>query len=320
VITQMGIIAAGLLVLVVGGEALVRGATLLARRLGVSAAVIGLTVVAIGTSVPELVVAVLAALAGAPDLAVGNVVGSNLFNLTGALGLAALVAPLSVRGEAIRLQWPALFLGTLLSLAFLRDATLDRVEGGTLVTAMIAFIAWTVLIAKRNLTRDEHADLADAVAERQGVLARWPRAAAVGLVVAGIGALFLGGRWVVDGAVTLALQLGRSDRLVGLTIVAVGTGLPELVTSVVAAARRESDIAVANLIGSSVFNLLGILGGTALILPIRFDPSLAGTDLLWLAAVTLGIWPILHTGRTVTRAEGALLVGVYALYVVLLVT
>lgn len=319
-ITQMGIIAAGLLVLVVGGEALVRGATLLARRLGVSAAVIGLTVVAIGTSVPELVVAVLAALAGAPDLAVGNVVGSNLFNLTGALGIAALVAPLSVQGEAIRLQWPALFLGTMVSLAFLRDAHLDRLEGITLVTALLAFIGWTVLLARRNLTRDERADLAEVVAERQGVVARWPRVAAIGLVLAGVGALFVGGRWVVDGAVALALRLGLSDRIIGLTIVAVGTGLPELVTSVVAAARRESDIAVANLIGSSVFNLLGILGGTALILPIQFDPALAGTDLVWLAAVTLGIWPVLHTGRTVSRGEGAVLVGAYAVYVTLLVT
>ncbi len=312
------LILAGLALLVLGGEALVRGATLLARRLGVSPAVIGLTVVAIGTSVPELVVAVLAATQGAPDLAVGNVVGSNLVNLSAALGLAALVAPLSVRGEAIRLEWPVLFLATAVTLVFLRDASLDRLEAAVLVLGLVAFLSWTVIIARKNLTPDERADLQDVVARRPGLVERFPRSAAVGLVVTGVALLVLGGQWVVDGSVTLAERFGLSDRVIGLTIVAVGTGLPELVTSLVAAARRESDIAVANMIGSSIFNLLGILGASALILPFSFDPALAGTDLVWLLAVTLGLWPILHTGRTVTRAEGGLLIGVYVVYVVLL--
>ncbi len=311
-------IALGLLLLVVGGDALVRGATLLARRLGVSPAVIGLTVVAIGTSVPELVVAVLAALRGASDLAVGNVIGSNLFNLSGALGIAALVSPLSVRGEAIRLEWPVLFLGTLLSLAFLRDAELDRVEAGVMLAGLVAFVSWTVLIARKNLTPIEQVELRDVVVEREGFLTKHPSAAAIGMVVLGVGGLVLGGQWVVDGSVELAVKIGMSDRIIGLTIVAVGTGLPELVTSVVAAARRESDIAVANMIGSCIFNLLGILGGTALIHPIRFDPSLAGADLYWLVAITLGIWPILHTGRRISRLEGGLLAGGYVAYLLFL--
>jgi len=153
------------------------------------------------------------------------------------------------------------------------------------------------------------------VAERPGRLEHSSGPLAVVLVVAGIGALVLGGRWVVDGAVALARTLGMTDRVIGLTVVAVGTGLPELVTSVVAAARRESDIAVANIIGSSIFNLLGILGASAMILPISFDPSLAGTDLVWLLAITVGIWPILHSGRQVTRMEGAFLVAIYGAYV-----
>lgn len=313
------LIAAGLIVLVIGGEALVRGAAMLARRLGVAPAVIGLTVVAIGTSVPELVVAVLAALRGAPDIAIGNVIGSNLVNLTASLGIAALLVPLSVRGQAIKLEWPVLFLATAVTLACLRDARLDRLEGFVLVTGLVAFVSWTVVIARRNITPAERSDLVEVVAERVTLLDRFPGPMAALLVLAGVAALVLGGQWVVDGAVALAREIGMSDRVIGLTIVAVGTGLPELVTSLVAAARRESDIAVANMIGSCIFNLLGILGASALIYPFNFDPALAGTDLLWLLAVTMGIWPILHTGRTITRAEGGLMVTTYAVYLFLLV-
>lgn len=309
------LIVLGLALLVVGGEALVRGATILARRLGVSAAVIGLTVVAVGTSVPELVVSVLAAMRGAPDLAVGNVVGSNIVNLTASLGIAAVVGRLSVRGQAIKLEWPVLFLATGLSLAFLRDARMDRLEGGLMVAGLVAFISWTVVIARRNITPLESQELDDVVRARPGIMARWPGAAAAGMVLVGVGALVLGGDLVVDGAVTLAQRLGMSDRVIGLTIVAIGTGLPELVTSVVASARRESDIAVANMIGSSIFNLLGILGASTLIHPISFDPSLAGSDLYWLLGITVGIWPILHSGRVITRREGALLVTAYGIYV-----
>ncbi|MDX2206954.1 MAG: calcium/sodium antiporter [Gemmatimonadales bacterium] len=313
------LILAGLALLVLGGEALVRGATLLARRLGVAPAVIGLTVVAIGTSVPELVVSVLAALRGVPDIAIGNVIGSNLVNLTASLGIAALVVPLSVRGQAIKLEWPVLFLATAVTMACLRDARLDRLEGFVLVTGLVAFISWTVVIARRNITPAERSDLVEAVAERVTLLDRFPGTMAALLVLGGVAALVLGGQWVVDGAVALARDIGMSDRVIGLTIVAVGTGLPELVTSLVAAARRESDIAVANMIGSCIFNLLGILGASALIYPFNFDPALAGTDLLWLLAVTLGIWPILHTGRSITRAEGGLMVTTYAVYLFLLV-
>jgi cation:H+ antiporter len=309
------LIILGLCLLVIGGEALVRGASMLARRLGVSPAVIGLTVVAVGTSVPELVVSILAAMRGAPDLAVGNVVGSNIVNLTASLGIAALVGHLSVRGQVIKFEWPVLFVATAVTLGFLRDANLDRFEGAILVVGLVAFISYTVVVARREVTALETVELEDVVAGRVRFLAEWPNLAAAGFIVIGVGALVLGGDWVVDGAVTLARAIGMTDRVIGLTIVAVGTGLPELVTSVVAAFRRESDIAVANMIGSSIFNLLGILGASALVHPIIFDPSLAGTDLLWLLGITIGIWPILHSGRVVNRAEGGLLVVVYGVYV-----
>jgi cation:H+ antiporter len=312
------LILLGLALLVAGGEALVRGATLLARLLGLPAAIIGLTIVAIGTSVPELVVALLAALRGVPDLAVGNVIGSNLFNLTFAIGLSALVLPLSVRGQAIKLEWPVLFVATVACLAFLRDGALDRLEGSVLGAALVAFIAWTVHLARSGITAEERVDLRELVEGLLPPLREWPRAMALALVGLGVLLLFWGGRWVVDGASALAAAVGMSDRVIGLTVVAIGTGLPELVTSLVAAVRRESDIAVANMIGSSIFNLLGILGVGAVIHPIRFDPSLASTDLVWLTAVTFAIWPVLHTGRVVSRVEGALLALGYIAYLLFL--
>lgn len=277
-------------------------------------AIIGLTVVAIGTSVPELVVALLAALRGAPDLAVGNVVGSNLFNLTFALGAGAILVPLSVRGQAVKFEWPVLFLATIASLVFLRDGMLDRLEAGVLASGLVAFIAWTTWVARDELTGEERSDLTGLVDWLTPRLRPYPVAVALGLVVGGVALLYAGGAWVVEGATALARALGWTDRVIGLTVVAVGTGLPELVTSLVAAVRRESDIAVANMIGSSVFNLLGILGVSALVHPIGFDPALARTDLVWLVAVTFLIWPILHTGRVVSRREGVLLLGVYAWY------
>lgn len=312
------LIILGLLLLVLGGEALVRGATLLARSLGMPAALVGLTVVAIGTSVPELVVSILAALAGSPDLAVGNVIGSNLFNLTFALGAAAVVAALSVRGQAIKLEWPVLMIATLVTLALLRDGSLDRLEATVLVAGLVGFIAWTVRLASVAITREEEVDLRELVSDRLRLLRDWPRTLAVVLVLVGCALLFAGGRGVVDGAAAMARAMGVTDRVIGLTVVAIGTGLPELVTSVVAAARRESDIAVANMIGSCIFNLLGILGLSALVHPIRFDPALASTDAAWLVAATALIWPVLHTGRVVTRREGLLLITGYGVYLAFL--
>ncbi len=308
------LILLGLLLLVVGGEALVRGATLLARLLGMPAALVGLTVVAIGTSVPELVVAILAAMHGAPDLAVGNVIGSNLFNLTFALGAAAIVVPLSVRGQAIKLEWPVLMVATLVSLVLLRDGTLDRLEAATLVAALVAFIAWTVRIAGTGLSGTETAEWRELIDGLRPVLRDRPRTAAAAMITVGVMLLFAGGRLVVDGGTALATALGVSDRVIGLTVVAIGTGLPELVTSLVAAARRESDIAVANMIGSSIFNLLGILGLSALIHPIGFDPTLASRDVVWLVGVTALLWPVMHSGRIVSRREGALLIATYVAY------
>jgi cation:H+ antiporter len=304
----------GLVLLAGGGELLIRGAVLLARLAGLTAAVIGLTVVAAGTSLPELTVSVLAALRGEPDLAVGNVVGSNIFNVTAALGLTALVSPLVVRGAAIRLEWPVMFVASAVCVVLMRDSLLDRLEAGFLLVSLVAFIAYTVRIARREVTAEERGEFVEEVRERVPPGRRRDTGRAVVTLSLGIVVLVIGGRFLVEGAVGLARLAGMSERVIGLTVVAAGTGMPELATSLVAAARRQSDVAVANMIGSNVFNLLGILGVTALVTPIRFSPALGGGDMWWMLGTALLLFPVLWRGRRIDRWEGAVLVSAYALY------
>lgn len=305
---------AGLGLLTVGGEVLIRGASAIARLAGLSPAVIGLTVVAMGTSLPELAVGLLAALRGEADIAVGNVIGSNIFNVTGALGVAALVASLPVRGNAIRLEWPVMFVSTLACLVLMRDFLLDRFEASFLVVSLVAFTAYSVWVGRREVTRVEQREFEQSVDQRSFHPRRHEGMLAAGAVLAGVALLLIGGRLLVDGAVILARLAGMSERLIGLTVVAVGTGMPEMVTSLVAAFRNQTDVAVANIIGSNVFNLLGILGVTALVQPIRFSPELGGSDILWMLGTSLLLLPLLWSGKKLVRWEGALMIAVYLAY------
>lgn len=309
-----GVFLLGLLLLVAGGELLVRGATAIARIAGLTPAVIGLTVVAMGTSLPELAVSLNAVLDGQPDLAMGNVVGSNIFNLTAALGLTALVHPLPVRGAAVRLEWPVLFGASALCALLMRDLRFDRAEGAFMVVALALFTAYAVHIARREVVGTEHSEYAEAISDRAIGPARRPGLVAAAAVAGGIMLLVVGGRLLVDGASDLARMAGMSERMIGLTVVAFGTGTPELVTSLVAAARGQTDVAVANMIGSNIFNLLGILGVTAVVHPFAFAPSLAGSDLWWMLGATLALLPVLWRGMYVARWEGGLLVGLYGAY------
>jgi cation:H+ antiporter len=311
--------SAGLLLLVAGGEVLVRGATLLARLAGLTPAVIGLTVVAMGTSLPEMAVGVLAALRGEPDIAVANVIGSNIFNITAALGLTALVCVLPVHGSAVRLEWPVMFGASALAALVMRDLHIDRGEAAFLLVCLVLFTAYSLHIARREVTAAEEAEFADSQADRSLGSGRRGALLAAGAVLTGVVLLVVGGKLLVDGAVSLARVLGMTERMIGLTVVAVGTGMPEVATSVVAAARRQTDVAVANMIGSNVFNLLGILGVTAMVQPIRFAASLAGADVWWMLGTALLLLPVLHLGRRISRLEGALLIGVYAAYLTTLV-
>ena len=323
ILIAVTLVIGGLVLLAGGGEALVRAATTIAQMLGVSPAVIGLTVVAMGTSLPELVVSLLAAMRGEPDLAVANVVGSNIFNIAATLGLTALIIPLPVHGSAVRLEWPVMFAATLICLLVSRGGVIDRVEGGILVVTLVLFIAYTVHVARRDVGAAEARQFADQVEARDidrpdaaGGAARV--GVALAILVVGIGALVGGGRLLVDGAVALARIAGMSERVIGLTIVAGGTGAPELATSLVAAFRKRTDVAVANMIGSNIFNVLGILGVTALIAPVHVSPAIIASDMWWMVGTSLLLLPVMRSGARITRGEGAVLTLAYAVYLFVL--
>jgi cation:H+ antiporter len=259
-----------------------------------------------------------AGLEGQPDIAVGNVVGSNIFNVAGALGLTALLLPLPVHGSAVRLEWPFMFLASCLCLVVARDGLLDRAEGAFFVLAMALFVAYTVRVARREVQPVERAELAEAVDERTLPPRRRRAAVAGALVLVGVALLVVGGRLLVDGAVSLARLAGLSERVIGLTVVAAGTGAPELATSVVAALRGRTDVAVANMIGSNIFNILGILGVAALLQPLAVAPAIVGSDMWWMLGTALLLFPLMRSGSRLVRAEGAVLVTAYVVYVALL--
>jgi cation:H+ antiporter len=324
VLTATTLVILGLLLLAGGGEALVRAATTLAELAGVTPAVIGLTVVAIGTSLPELTVSVVAAQQGEPDLAVANVVGSNIFNIAAALGVTALMIPLPVHGSAVRLEWPVMFVAGLLCLMVARDSQIDRMEGGFFLIALLLFIAYSVHVARKDVGAAESRQLAEHVHARDihvgtDQARTTPRLTATLVVlVVGLAALVAGGRLLVDGAIVLARIAGLTERVIGLTVVAAGTGAPELATSLMAALRKRPDVAVANMIGSNIFNILGTLGVTALLTPTPVAPALLGSDLWWMIGTALLLLPVLRRQGRISRGEGALLSAVYCTYVVLL--
>lgn len=318
----VGLVLVGLALLAGGGEALVRAATTLAELAGVSPAVIGLTVIAVGTSLPELVVSLLAAMRGQPDLAIANVVGSNIFNVAATLGLTALILPLPVHGSAVRLEWPVMFVASLLCLTVARDGTIDRLDGGFFLVALVLFIAYAVRLARRDVGAAEARQLAEHVEardlDRGGSIDRRPQRALTTFAVltAGIGTLVAGGHLLVDGAVALARIAGLSERVIGLTIVAGGTGAPELATSLVAAVRKRTDVAIANMIGSNIVNILGILGLTAIVTPVPVAAALVQSDMWWMIGTAALLLPLMRSGARLARAEGGLLLAVYVVYLV----
>lgn len=320
ILAALGLVLLGLALLAAGGEALVRAATTLAQLAGVSPAVIGLTVVAIGTSLPELVVSLVAATGGEPDLAVANVVGSNIFNIAATLGLTALIIPLPVHGSAVKLEWPVMFAASFLCLLLARDGHIDNLEGGFFLVSLLLFIAYTVHVARTDVGKAEAGQLAEHVESRDIDVGERPRSSArkllvtIAVLVVGVGALVVGGRLLVEGAIALARLAGLTERVIGLTIVAGGTGAPELATSLIAAYRKRTDVAVANMIGSNIFNVLGILGVTALITPIPVAPALVRSDMWWMIGTALLMLPVLRSQARISRAEGGVLLAVYLTY------
>ncbi len=304
--------ALGLAALTAGGEFLIRSSSRLASEYGVSRLLIGLTVVAFGTSAPEAVVSVMAALNGASDLALGNVVGSNILNVLFILGLSAVIVPLAVSAQVVRFDVPFLLAISVLCFVFARDGTVSRWDGLILLAVLLVHI----ILSYRNGLR---AGLGDSglPAELPRSPTRWRgRAITILIVLASLLLLVLGSRWLVQSAVILARWLGLSELVIGLTIVALGTSLPEVATSVMAACRGERDIAVGNVIGSNIFNLLGVLGLAAALAPggITVSPAILAFDLPVMMAVALLCLPIFFTGMIVFRWEGVLLLGYFVIY------
>lgn len=302
----------GLALLVAGGELLVRGATKLAALLRISPVIVGLTIVAMGTSAPELVVSVQAALDGSPAVAIGNVVGSNIFNIAFILGLAALVSPLRVAGSSVRVEWPVMFAAACITHLLARDGTLDRLEGGFLLASMLVFVVFLIVVARKAPNEAETEQFASVQPQVERTISAW---VAWSLAIAGgVAVLVVGADVFVASATTLASSMGVPNRVIAVTLVAAGTSLPELFTSLVASVRGNDDIAVTNILGSNIFNALGILGTTALIEPIPVDSSLVAVDDWWMLAVSALLLPLMLTKSRVSRQEGFVMLVVYAAY------
>lgn len=301
-------VVAGLLALFFGGEALVRGSVGIARRMAISPLLIGLTVVGFGTSTPELLVSVEAAWRGVPDIAIGNIVGSNIANILLIVGLTCMVWPIRVAGSTLRRDTAVMVAAAAALVPIFAMGELGRVAGLVLVIALAGYLIWAYL---------QPGDATEEDTTVEGAAAQPPAAMLVsGLwVMAGLVALIFGARFLVDGSVSIARGFGISEAFIGLTIVAVGTSLPELATSVIAAFRRQSEIAIGNIVGSNIFNVLGILGVTALIKPIPVAERFLTFDLPIMICASLVLTALLLTRRVIGRGIGlALLVG-YAAYV-----
>jgi cation:H+ antiporter len=313
--------AAGLVGLVLGANLLVRGASKLALSFGISPLVVGLTIVAFGTSAPEVAVSVGAVLDGKTDLAVGNVVGSNIFNVLFILGISALITPLVVNLQLIRQEVPIMLGVSLLLAALGLDGRISFLDAALLVVLMVAYTVFLIVQSRRESQAGQ-----DAMSEEvQPVVAgAWDSKlpAQLLLIAAGLAALVVGSDWLVTAAVAFAKQLGVSDLVIGLTIVAAGTSMPEVATSITAAIKGERDIAVGNVVGSNTFNILGCVGISGLVsgdLGLVLPPSLLAFDLWVMLAVALACLPVFLTGREIARWEGGIFVGYYVAYVAYLI-
>jgi cation:H+ antiporter len=296
-------LTAGLIGLFLGGEALVRGSVGIARRMAIPPLLIGLTVVGFGTSTPELLVSLDAAWRGVPDIALGNIVGSNIANILLIVGLSALIWPIKVMGATLRRDTAVMVSAALVLVPLFALGQLGRLSGLMLVVGLTAYLVWAYRTPGEPVTEDE------------SLPAPASAVASVLWVIGGLVALMVGARLLVDGAVSIARGYGISEAFIGLTIVAVGTSLPELATSLIAALRRQSEIAIGNVVGSNIFNVLGILGTTALISPIPVASRFLTFDLPVMIAVSLVLTMLLLTRPVIGRGVGVALLMAYAAYV-----
>jgi cation:H+ antiporter len=303
----------GFALLIIGGEFLVKGASRLAAAMKISPLVIGLTVVAFGTSSPELAVSAQSAFTGKADLALGNVVGSNIFNVLFILGVSALIVPLVVSSRLIRLDVPLMIFASVLVPVFGLDGKLGRFDGLFLFSALMAYIVWCIVQSRRE-SQSVRAEFAQELPSQEQDGTTIPLQ--IGLVITGLFLLGLGSHWLIQGSVFVAAKMGFSELVIGLTIVAAGTSLPEVVTSIMAAWRGEREIAVGNVVGSNIFNILGVLGLSSFVASegIAISESAMRFDIPVMIAVAVSCLPIFLSGNQIARWEGGLFFAYYIAY------
>jgi cation:H+ antiporter len=309
-------VACGFALLVWGADRLVYGASASALNLGFSPLVIGITIVGFGTSVPEMVVSAVAAFQGNPGLADGNAIGSNTANMGLILGIAALVQPLTVRSETLRREYPLMFAVMLLTLLLMLDLSLSRLDGMLLLAGLVGL---TILVVRLGLCQNRRDPMASEY--KSEIPGRVPMGRSLFWLGLGLGVLLISSRILVWGAVNIAYALGVSDFVIGLTIVAIGTSMPELATSVMSAVKKEHDIALGNILGSNMFNLLAVLGLSAAISPHRLEPLILRRDMVVMVAFSIGLFIMGFGFRgdgRVNRWEGALLLTAYLAYLLVL--
>ncbi|MCG8577595.1 MAG: calcium/sodium antiporter [Flavobacteriales bacterium] len=305
----------GLVTLVVGGEFLVRGAVGIAKKFHISTLVIGMTVISFGTSAPELMVSLDAAMDGYPDISIGNVVGSNIANIALVLGLTVLIFPIVVDRNSKIIDWPMMMLATLLFFGFAYDLVIEAWEGAVLFGILVVFTFLLIRNSRRKtkkaLAEEEEDDEVAKVKDKAWLSAVF--------LIAGLALLYFGAEWLVVGAVDIAKAFGMDNRVIAVTVVAFGTSVPELVTSAVAAFKKETDISVGNLIGSNIFNIMAVIGTTAMVHPITVEQVTIDSDMWWVIGIAVALLPLMLIGKKIGRFKGVLLFSSYVVYISLIV-
>ncbi len=306
----------GLVILIVGGEFLVRGAVGLSSAMKISPLVIGMTVVSFGTSAPELLVSIQSAMSGNPGIAIGNVIGSNIANLALVLGVTVMIFPIVAEQQTKKLDFPIMLFATFLFYIFALNLSLEFWEGLVFVLILLGFTYYLIVNSRKN-TKKELVEKDEAVGELAG--APISTGVSVLFLLGGLVGLYFGSDWFVGGATGIARSFNLSDSVIGVTVVALGTSAPELVASIMAALKKQSDISVGNLIGSNIFNIFAVLGITSLVKPIAVEESVMSFDMWWMIGISLLLVPVLYLGSKIGKLKGAVLVFSYVMYIVFVV-
>lgn len=300
----------GFVALIGGGDFLVKGAVGIAAKARLSKLVIGMTVVSFGTSAPELIVSLHSASQGLPEIAIGNVIGSNIANIALVLGVTVLIFPMPVSRNSVRFDWPMMMLASILFYLFALNLTIDRWEGAVLFILLIGFIIFLIRNSRKGSSFEvDEIENIDQMTEKINI---WKQ---VLFLAIGLLGLFFGSNWLIKGATSIAESYGLSKHVIGITIIAFGTSVPELATSVVAAFKKETDISVGNLIGSNIFNIMIVLGLTGIVQPIGIEENVITWDLLWMLGIAVILLPMMVIRRKVGRISGVILLLIYISYI-----